>query len=89
VITRIIIIIIIPSIMERDKIFEYPQPHNILHATVTVSRQHLPYADSQGQSVSYYYVFSYKIHPAVLILSAVLTQSINLEKSVQTKIVTS
>jgi len=78
--------------MEQDRILEYPLPHNIrvLQAAIIVSRQRLPYKykDSQRQSDTQYYVFSYKIHPAVLILPAVFIQSINMDMSVQTKDVT-
>jgi hypothetical protein len=60
------------------------------HTSITrryiVSRQRLRYTDRQRQSDTNYYVFSYKIHPAVLILPAVLTQSINMDMSVQTKV---
>jgi len=73
--------------MELDRILECPQPHNILHTTITASRQRLTYSDRQQQSDTNYYVFSYKIHPALLILLAELTLSINMDMSVQTKVV--
>jgi len=60
--------------------------HIIRHCYL--SRQRLTYTGRQQQSDTDSYVFSYKIHTALLILPAVLTQSINMDISVQTKVVT-
>jgi hypothetical protein len=69
--------------VEQDGISEYPN-HTTYNTPLLLSQGNAYHVTGSGNPKKIL-LFRYKIHPAVLILSAVLTKSINMDMSVQTK----